>query len=284
MSSSVTACSGWFAKREPLRMSAHVAPTSGIWDSSTLLRAIEPAGMEPAGMEPAGETESPIEPAGETPSPIDPAGIEPAGMEPAGIGPCRDRTGRDRPGGDRACGNRAGGGRGEVGRERREPRGRDRAVRRRRDAGRDRRLVGRQLQRADGAVRDVHGHGLRRAVAAVGDGAYRERVIAARRPLGHAHGHLVRDVGRGADRAERDGIERKGRLDRGNFRRHELDVERHRVDVRGSLFDQRDDLGRAASRSRRGRLRCHPCTRRAEPGRPRSSAPPWRRAVGAGCT
>src|SRR5215210_5205373 len=74
MSSSLTDWSGCNAKGESFRISAHVVPTSGICESRTLFRAIEPAGIEPAGMEPAG-----IEPAG-----IEPAGIEPAGIEPAG--------------------------------------------------------------------------------------------------------------------------------------------------------------------------------------------------------
>src|SRR5689334_17563529 len=87
MSSSVTACSGWFANGEPLRMVAQVVPTIGICERSTLFSAIEPAGIEPAGIEPAGETPRPIEPAGIEPAGIEPAGIEPAGMEPAGIEP-----------------------------------------------------------------------------------------------------------------------------------------------------------------------------------------------------
>src|SRR5215210_9198689 len=87
MSSSLTDWSGCNAKGESFRISAHVVPTSGICESRTLFRAIDPAGIEPAGIEPAGETPRPIEPAGIDPAGMEPAGIEPAGIDPAGIEP-----------------------------------------------------------------------------------------------------------------------------------------------------------------------------------------------------
>src|SRR5690348_13944013 len=68
-------------------MSAHVVPTSGICERSTLCSAVPPAGIDPAAIEPAAVVPRPIEPAGIEPAAIEPAAIEPAAIEPAAIEP-----------------------------------------------------------------------------------------------------------------------------------------------------------------------------------------------------
>src|SRR5512142_1003550 len=52
-------------------MSAHVVPTSGICESSTLRSTAPPLGIEPAAIEPAAVEPNPIEPAAMVPAGID---------------------------------------------------------------------------------------------------------------------------------------------------------------------------------------------------------------------
>src|SRR5438045_3750975 len=68
-------------------MSAQVVPTSGIWESITLLRASPLLGIEPAAIDPDAETPRPIEPEAIEPAAIEPEAMDPAAIDPAAIDP-----------------------------------------------------------------------------------------------------------------------------------------------------------------------------------------------------